>query len=40
MGLRRDKDEVCLGMFFACMVLYLATLVSRIVSDLYYENRE
>ena len=34
------KDEVCLGMFFACMVLYLVTLVSRLVSDLYYENRE
>ncbi len=38
-GYGMTKDAVCLGMFFACLVAYLVSLVSRLVSNLYFENR-
>lgn len=33
------KEDVYLGLFSACLVLYLAALVSWLVSKLYFENR-
>ena len=38
-GYSVTKEDVYLGLFSACLVLYLAALVSRLVSKLYFENR-